>query len=113
MPKDMDEQLNLAHKVVNVVNQANGKICVTLLPYKVGKPESSYDKIRLFARKKEDEKFQQVVYVNFINDEFIHLLDVMNSVYDTVITCQPICHVLKKVFPSVYSLLLFCPFVSG
>ena len=31
MSKDMDEQLKLAHKVVDVVDRANRKICVTLL----------------------------------------------------------------------------------
>ena len=41
MSKDMDEQLKLAHKVVDVVDRANRKICVTLLPYNVDKPESS------------------------------------------------------------------------
>ena len=90
MSKDMDEQLKLAHKVVDVVDRANKKICVTLLRYNVDKPESSYAQIRLFARKKEDEKFQQVVYVNYKFEEFIPLLDVMSSVYDKVITNQPI-----------------------
>ena len=61
MTKDMNEQLKLAHKVVDVVDRANRKICVTLLLYNVDKPESSYAQVRLFARKKEDEKFQQVV----------------------------------------------------
>ena len=54
----------LAHKVVDVVDRANRKICVTLLRYNVDKPESSYARIRFFARKQEDEKFQQVVSVN-------------------------------------------------
>ena len=65
MSKHMDEQLKLAHKVVNVVVRANRKICVTLLRYNVHKPGSSYAQVRLFARKKEDKKFQQVVYVNY------------------------------------------------
>ena len=39
--KDMDEQLKLAHKVVDVVDRANRKYCVTLLRYNVDKPESS------------------------------------------------------------------------
>ena len=64
MSKDMDEKLKLAHKVVDVVDRANRKICVTLLRNIVDKPESSYAQVRLFARKNEDEKFQQVVYVN-------------------------------------------------
>ena len=62
--RDMDEQLKLAHKVVDVVDRTNRKICVTLLRYNVDKPESSYAEVRLFVRKKVDEKFQQVVYVN-------------------------------------------------
>ena len=93
MSKDMDEQLKLAHKVVDVVDRANRKICVTLLRYKVDKPESSYAQVRLFARKKEDEKLQRLFYVNYKLEEFIFLLDVMNSLYDKVITNQPICNV--------------------
>ena len=61
MSKDMDDYLKMAHKVVDVVQRANRKICVTPLRYNVNKPESSYAQVRLFARKKEDEKFQQVV----------------------------------------------------
>ena len=94
MSRDEDEQLKLADKVVDVVDRTNRKICVTLLRYNVDKPESSYAQVRLFARKKEDEKFQQVVYVNFKLEEFIYLLDVMNSVFDKVITNQPICNAL-------------------
>ena len=92
--RDMDEQLELAHKVVDVKNRTSRNICVTLLRYNVDKPESSYAQVRLFARKKEDEKFQQVVYVNYKLEEFIYLLGVMNSVCDKVITNQPICNVL-------------------
>ena len=53
MSKDMDEQLKLAHKVVDVVDRANRKICVTLLRYN---PESSNAQVRILARKKEDDK---------------------------------------------------------
>ena len=94
MSKDMHEQRKLAHKVADVVDRANIKICVSLLWYNVYKPESSYAQVPLFARKKEDEKFQQVVYVNFKLEEFIYLLDVVNSVNDKVIINQPICNVL-------------------
>ena len=65
MSKDMDEQLKLAHKVVDVVDRANRKICVTLLRCNVDKPESSYAPVQSFARKKDVEKFQQVVYVSY------------------------------------------------
>ena len=58
MSKDIDEQLKPPLKVVDVVDRANRKICVTRLRYNVDKPESSYAQVRLFARKNEDEKFQ-------------------------------------------------------
>ena len=41
MSKDLDEQLTLAHKVVDVVDRANRKNCVILLWYNLNKPESS------------------------------------------------------------------------
>ena len=90
MSRDMDEQLKLADKVVDVVDGTNRKICVTLLRYNVDRPESSYAQVRLNSKKKEDEKFQQVVYVNYKLEEFIYLLDLMIFVYDEVITNQPI-----------------------
>ena len=64
MSKDMDEQLKVDHKLVDVVDRANRKICVTPLRYNVDKPESFCAPVRLFARKSEDEKFLQIVYVN-------------------------------------------------
>ena len=107
MSKDIDEQIKPAHKVVDVVDRANRKICVTLLRYIVDKPESSYAQVRILAGKMEDEKFQKIVYVKFKFGDFIYLLDIMNSVYDKIFTNQPICNVLKKVFSSVYYLSLF------
>ena len=74
MHKDMDEQLKLAHKVVDVVDRANRKICVSLLRYNVGKPESSYSQFRLIASKRENETFQQVVHVKYKLEEFIYFL---------------------------------------
>ena len=94
LSKDMEEQLKVVHRVINVVDRSNIRICLTLLRYKADKPETSFAQIRLFGRKKEEEKFQQVVYVNYKLDEFVKLLDVMNSVYDKVIANQPICIVL-------------------
>ena len=93
MSRDMDKQLKLAHKVVDVVDRTNRKICVTLLRYNVDNPESSYAQVRIFARKKEGEEFQQDVYVKYTLEDFVYLLDVMNSVYDKVITNQSICNV--------------------
>ena len=103
----MEEQLKLFHKVIDVVDRPNRTNCVTLLPYKLDNPETSYAQVRLFRRTKEEEKFQQIVYVNYKFDEFIYLLDVMNSVYDKVIANQPICNVSLKVIATIYSNHLF------
>ena len=94
LSKDMEEQLKLVHKVTEVVDRPNRRICVTLSRYKADKPETSYAQVRLFGRKKEEVKFQQIVYVNYKLDEFVYLLDVMYSVYDKVIANQPMCNVL-------------------
>ena len=64
LSKDMEEQLKLVHKVIDVVDQPNRKICVTLLRYKADNPETSNAQVRLFGRKTGKEKFQQIVYVN-------------------------------------------------
>ena len=61
MPKNRDEQLKLAHKLVDVVDRANREICLTLLGYILEKLESFYAQVQIFARKNEDEKFQQRV----------------------------------------------------
>ena len=47
--------------------------------------------VRLFARKKGDEKFQQNVFVIYKLEEFVYLLDVSKSVFDKVIAKSPIC----------------------
>ena len=94
LSKDMEEQLKLVHKVIDFVDCPNKRICVTLLRYKVDNPETSYAQVRLFGRKTEQEKFQQIVYVNYRLDEFVYLLDVMYSVYDKVIANQPFCKIL-------------------
>ena len=56
------------------------------------KPETSYVQVRLFGREKNEEKFQQIVYVNYGLDDLVYLLDVMISVYDKVFAKQPICN---------------------
>ena len=92
--EDMNKQFKLAHKVVDIVDRANRKICVALLWYSMDKPERSYAQVRLIARKKEDEKFQQFVYVYYKLEEFISLLVVMNFVNNNVIANKPIRNVL-------------------
>ena len=78
LSKDMEEQLRLVHKVINVVDCPNRRICVTLLRYKMDNPETSYAQVRLFGRKMEEENFQQIVYVNYKLDEMVYHRDVMN-----------------------------------
>ena len=94
LSKDMEEQLKLVHKVIDVLDCSNRRICVTMLRYKADNPETPYAQVRLFGRKREKEKFRQIVYVNYKLEEFIYLLDVMNSVYDKVIANKLICKVL-------------------
>ena len=94
LTKDMEEQLKLVHKVIDLVDCPNRRIFVTLLQYNLDNPETSYAQVRLFGRKKEEEKFQQTVYVNEKFDELVYLLDVLILVYDKVIANQPIFNVL-------------------
>ena len=94
LAKDMEEQLKLTHKFVEVVDRPHRKICVTMLLYNVEKPDTSYVQVRLSGRGKDEEKFNQIVYMKYELEEFIHLLDVMNSVYDKVIANAPLCNVL-------------------
>ena len=42
LAKDMEEQLKLTHKVLEVVDRPHKKICVTMLRYNVEKPETSF-----------------------------------------------------------------------
>ena len=93
LSKDMDEQLKLAHKVVDLVDGANRKICVTLLLSSGDKPESSYLQVLLFVRNGKGEKFHQNVNVNWRIEEIIHLVVVMNSVYDEVFAKKLSCNV--------------------
>ena len=107
LSKNMEEQLKLLHEVIDVVDRPNRGICMTLLRYKVDNPETSYAQVRLFGRKTEEEKFQQIVYVKYRLDEFLYLPDVMNSVFDKVIANQPVCNTLQKVIATIHSNHLF------
>ena len=74
LAKDMEEQLKLTHKVVEVVDRPHRKICETMLRYNVEKPVTSYVQVRLFGRRKDEENFNQIVYVNYKLGEFIYLM---------------------------------------
>ena len=84
----MEEQLKISHKVVEVVDRPHRKVCVTMLRYNAEMPQTSNVQVRLFGRRKDEEKFNQIVYVKHTLDEFIYLLDVTKSVYDKVIASE-------------------------
>ena len=94
MSKELDEQLKLAHKFVDVVNRTNRLICVPLLWYSVDKPESYYPEVRICSKEKEDETCRKNVSVKYKQEKTICLLDVMNSLYQKVTTNQSKYHVL-------------------
>ena len=71
LSRDMEEQLKLFHKVIDVVDCPSRRICVTLRRYKVDYPEFSSSQVRLFGRKTEEEKFLQIVYVNYKLEEIV------------------------------------------
>ena len=52
--------------------------------------------------KKEEDKFQEIVFMNSKLEELIHLLVVMDSVYDKVTTIKPTCNVLREVMATIY-----------
>ena len=82
MSKDMDGLLNLVHKIVDVVDRTNKKICVTLVRYNVYETKKAYRQAQLFAGKEEDESFQQIVLVNYKLEEIIYLFHVVKAVTD-------------------------------
>ena len=94
MSKDMDDQMQLAHWVVDIVDREDRKNCVTLRPFNVNKPESSYSQMRKLARKTEDEIFQRIIYEKVILEKFIYFHDVTNSFFDKTFTDKNICIVL-------------------
>ena len=94
LSKDIDQQLKLPHGVVSIVDCPKGKLCATMLHYNMDKPEISIAQVKFFARKEEEEKLQEIIYVNYKLDDFIYLLDVMESVYDKDIANRSLCNVL-------------------
>ena len=56
LSRDMEEQLKLVHKAIDVVDCPNRRTCVILLRNEMDNPHISYAQVRLFGRKKEEEK---------------------------------------------------------
>ena len=114
MSQDMHEQLKLANMIVDLVDRSDRKNkSVTMLRYNAERLESSYDQVWLLTRKKEDKKFQGIVYAKFKDEDFIYLLDVLSSVFNKVSTSKTICKAPEKVIATVYSSSLFAMFEPG
>ena len=94
LSKDLDEQLKHVQKAITIVDRSKRKIIATMKKYYVEKPESAYVQIRLFTRKTETEKFQQIVFVNYKLDEFLFLLDVINNVSEQALSNQSLCNIV-------------------
>ena len=71
------------------------------------KPENSYVQVSLFAKRKEEEKFQNIVYVKYKVEEPVYLLAVMNSVFNKDNTDKHIYNVKQKVIATIYSLSFY------
>ena len=69
LSKDMEQQLNFVHKVIDVVDHPNRKICVTLLRYKVDNPDTSYAQVRFSDGRMRKKTFNKlcVSTKNFTN----------------------------------------------
>ena len=82
MSKDKDEQVKLAHQVIDATGCAKNDICVILLRYKVAKSESSYAEVRMCASQEEEETVQQIIVLNDELDNLFRVIDVDQSVSD-------------------------------
>ena len=69
-------------------------IVVARLQNTVDKPQSFFTHVQLLARKKEDEKFQQTMYVSCKLEKCIYLLNVRTYVFDNVFAVKLIFIVL-------------------
>ena len=60
MSRDLDEQLKLAHKVIDVMDRGNRKISVALLQYLAEGLESSYAQVRILQTRKRTRIFNEL-----------------------------------------------------
>ena len=74
LAEDREEQLRLTHKVVEVVDRSHRKICLNMLRYNVEKPETSYVQVRLFGKRRDEEKFYQFINLFLLTINLMILL---------------------------------------
>ena len=92
--KDLDEQLKNVQKAITTVDRPKRKIIASMKKYSMDKPERTYMRLRLFTRKSQHDKFQQLVFVNDKYDESLYLLDVITSISDQVLSNQSLCNIV-------------------
>ena len=102
--KDMDDQLRLAQRVVDVVIVPREKY-LWLCALKSGQAREFIFSSQMNCKKKEEEKFQQTVCVKQKLDEFLCLRDVMNLY---IIKCLLWVHLqfYRKVIATIYPHLI-------
>ena len=64
----------------------------TMKKYCPNKPDTTYVQIRLFMRKNEAEKIEQLVFVKNKPDDFLFLLHVINSLSEKTLLNQSFCN---------------------
>ena len=82
--RGIEEQINLVPKVIDVVDEPNTKLCVTLLLYSVDEPESSPAQGQIVARKKEEDKFRSDNYMICKLDQLIEVREMVRCVHQKV-----------------------------
>ena len=85
------------------MDRSKTKIIATNKRYGVDKTDVTYVQIRLFMRNNEAEKVQQLVFGNHKLDEFLSLLDVINTAFKRTLLNQSLYNIviLKFFFESV------------
>ena len=64
LSKDLEEQLKHAQKAITYMDRPEKKIVATMNRYYADKPDTTYLQVRLFMKKNEAAKLQQLVIVN-------------------------------------------------
>ena len=110
--KDMDEQVKLNHKVVEYWTEQIERFvwlcCDTMWKgQKTRRLKSDF-----FARKKEDENFQQFAYVKYKPEEDLYLFDVRVLYIVKILLINPFVMSYKKLIATIYFLSVFFPLES-
>ena len=98
LSKDLAEQLEQVQKAITNLQKPKRKVIATIKVYYIDKPDTTDVRIRLFMRKNETGKFQQLVFLNYKRDEILTLLDVVNSVSARVLLNQSLCNIVQLKF---------------